>query len=221
MKPLAVTFGILVLAGCTSSTPSTGETYTDSASPTVVETASPTPTPTSAESVITTAGLGPLVIGQPVPSGNGIVEWVADACLPGSDKQFGEWIGDTTDPEAPGVVAHTDGENGVLDQLLVSSPTITTESGAHVGMTVADLTAIFPSAELIERDDVDLLVVSDKNGQVAFEVATDRGADTWDIVLPGVNVIDTVVLIQVIPADRDVVPWSMNGYGFTICGVTH
>lgn len=114
-----------------------------------------------AESTITTAGYGAVKMGQPVPSGSPLVRFSPFA----ADECPGDGIWSSNDTRA--VFVETDGamRNGRVTHITVLGESVETRSGATVGMTLADLGAMFPSAEVRG----DFVIVADALGQVVFE----------------------------------------------------
>lgn len=157
--------------------------------------------------VITTAGWGDLKLGKPVPSGTKLVTWKTvdpDQCM----GNPGYW----DLPGHPGEVAVRTAGNSRTGQLQAISfldPTIKTKSGAHVGMSLADVKKLLPNAKA-EKGGT-LYVVSDALGQVVFDVG-DKNANEY---YPGPAAKNVVLLIHVLPTST--APFSNQHSEFGPC----
>ena len=189
--PLAA-LAALTLAGCGGGGGSPSPTPTASATPTASSTASasptapPTPTvaafdphPALGDLVITTSGLLPLTIGQPIGGnpGEAMVEWNATACDPAfSDPAaLGRW--QATYPETPdhGRPFLVDGEmDGVLRRIDITDSALATPEGIRIGSLFADLAGAYPSLAMGAAgwDDIHVWWISDAAGTVVFETDT-------------------------------------------------
>jgi hypothetical protein len=145
--------------------------------------------------IITTAGYGDLKLGKPVPSSTTLVKWVTvdpDECF---DKT-GYWALAGIDGNI--LVRTVDGtRDGDITAISVwDTEAIQTKSGAHVGMSLTDLKALFPTADVKEHGA--LHVVKDNLGQVVFDVDGEK-----------------VVLIHVILTTTK--PFTAQNMGFGPC----
>jgi len=115
---------------------------------------------------ITTAGYGDVTLGQPVPEGISGVTWIPEM-MPGCTPDSSWFIesGGYVYTEQPGSDNHML-ERGAVTEIYVYSPDIQTKSGAHIGMTVAELRNILPS---VTKDSASgAWVVADDLGEVIF-----------------------------------------------------
>jgi hypothetical protein len=152
---------------------------------------------------ITTAGWGEIKIGQPMPADTSLVQWTSPATVcDGVDGYWSAGQGSTAT-----YVRTEDGtKTGRVDVIYINYvQDITTKSGAHPGMTRAELTALLPSAKSADKGR--LLVVKDALGQVVFELGAEGdGAD------------DIVGSMTVIPPDLK--PTAIKGRGVDLCGTS-
>lgn len=167
-------------AGGVSPAPSRSGAVSAVPTPAAPSVPSPTePTPSGAEATLSTRGYGDLVIGDPVPVDTGLVEWDPDAC----SGRFAAWLPAVPDETWPHgtVVVDTDGqaERGNITGVRVYDSSIETDAGAHTGITLDELRAIYPGlAEVTqpyyeETNQVppsEVYSVSDEFGQLAFEI---------------------------------------------------
>ncbi len=210
---------IIVLGGCApaadspAAAPATASTPTPTLAP---HTASPTPTPTAppvlADLVLSPAGLGPLLVGSPVPAqvdATAVVKWNPTTC-----NGAGEWQANY--PSGP-VVGGNDapfswasmGKSDPIGYVLINSSGIRTATGVGVGSTVADLKAAYTNlGGPIHAEYSDLYTESDSSGQLIFEVATRFAADGE--VVWSKNDLGTVLWVQVQP--RSVKPRSLTAW---------
>jgi len=172
---------VVLLAGCGAepapiATPTAQPTSTAS-SPT------PTPTPTKpavSELVATPEGIGPLVIGEAPPVTDpalDILVFVPDGCewafAEGFTGDPGIWVANYgVDPRenalGPFGVRVTD---GVLEQIGLYSAEISTEAGAHLGMTRDELLAVYPTElEYTAGEGVDVYRLPGTAGDLLFSL---------------------------------------------------
>jgi hypothetical protein len=158
---------------------------TQTAPPTSSATADPPPTNTASAgaATLTSAGYGDVTLGAPVPGDTTLVRWDPTYCpalTDGDVPQGGRWIAPhaspTTDDPDGGVTVRTEGDttrkNGRVEYIFVTDPAIRTKSGAHVGMTRAQLTALLPG--LVHRStggETDVYSASQGGQRIVFEVA--------------------------------------------------
>jgi len=119
---------------------------------------------------LTTAGLGDLRLGQPVPASNEFVAWHPDTC-------FGSWLtkgayGDyQLGTNAFALYTSEHKKNGTLQFIQLSDDTIPTKSGVRIGDSEGRLLATYGDLEKIDQADATLYAISDDLGHVVFEVA--------------------------------------------------
>ena len=192
---LFVSVATLALASCSpggggSLTPSAGisptaSSHSATAAPTST-TAAPTPTatfdphPPLANLVITTRGLLPLTIADPIASNPGaaMLAWNPAICDPAlaDPSDLGRWI--STYPDGGfSVDARAD---GVIHRIDIWSNAISTPEGVHLGTTVADLLATYPGLTLgaTAHDSVKVRWMGDADGYVVFETSSELGDGT-------------------------------------------
>jgi hypothetical protein len=186
----------LALASCSgggggSMTPSaapstTSATHSATAAPTTA-TAAPTtttatvdPHPPLASLVITTRGLLPLTISDPIPRNPGaaMLAWNPAICDPAlaDPSDLGRWI--STYPDGGfSVDARAD---GVIHRIDIWSNTISTPEGVHLGTPLATLLATYPGLTLgaTAHDSVKVRWMHDAHGYVVFETSTELGDGT-------------------------------------------
>jgi len=169
----------VLLAGCATEPPAE---ITEPA-PIVTETPTPTPTqeptkPALDELVLTTEGLGYLVIGQPVPSIDpslAIVEWVDGWCQAGvaDDQPYtGAWQPAYDTEHAFVIDGTSDGlRDGSLTMIWLAKPGIESDAGLSVGDSLADLTSAYASFD--QRAAVyqsEVYVIDGTAGRLVYEV---------------------------------------------------
>lgn len=148
---------------------------------------SPSGPPLLSDLVLSPDGLGPLLIGSPVPevadATTALVVWNQDRCA-----GDGEWAANY--PSGP-VMGGTDApfsfasssRTAEIDLLFVWSHAITTSTGVGVGSTASEVRAAYPgSSSPIPASTSDLYVVEGTTGTLVLEVATRvvSGETTWD-----------------------------------------
>ena len=147
---------LIALSGC-SPMPSADGTQSGSVTdpPSASSTPSPVPTrPALSSLTIGTEGIGELVIGQPVPSGDpdtALVRWDENACDGGSspaawvaaypDVTPGPWGG----PWPFGISTEGQVRTAPIGFILVTAPGIATEKGIRVGSTRDQVLAAYSS----------------------------------------------------------------------------
>jgi hypothetical protein len=194
----------LGMTGCAPATGSAGPSSTPPTSSSSSSTPSPVATkPTLDQLTISTAGVGNLLIGAPVPAEpastapvtfNPIACVSAEQGIAAGDPRAGAWVANypkSTQSYGPGdpfVLLTTDGtEAGDISVLWVWAPGIHTSTGIEVGSTLAALQRAYPhfddSASGFASD---VYVIEGSNGWLHFEVARQpAGEPYWTNGEPG------------------------------------
>lgn len=204
---------VALLAGCgvaapaATSTPTPSRTSRPSASPT------PTPTATAAALVLSTAGLGPIRMGSPIPTG-APVRWDPDACPDGpAGGSAGFWLATdpvagelTVDRQQPfGVSTRNGDRDGPVDLLQVWSSQYRTPSGLHVGSPDAAVRTALPKATVLEDDVSRAYSVVSGGWRITLTVADSDGSVLSDDA--------TVQIISVYPATDPATSWWNTDVG--------
>jgi len=193
---LGATLAALSLAACAQ--PVSLAVPTSSSTPSATASATPAPAPTRpalAELVLSPSGLGPLVVGAPVPVEDeavSVVRYDAQACINGSDEVFaGRWEPAYTEEYAFDVVTAELAQAGAIARIVVSEPYVHTAEGIGVGSSLDELRAAYPTIALVEDSITRLYTLGTERGTLAFEVA--NGDSTPGYWAP--EQIDTVVMV--------------------------
>jgi hypothetical protein len=219
---------VLSIAGCTPE-PNAAPGASLSASPSAPASTEQSSTePSDAESairpsisdlIVTPTGIGPLVVGAPVPSEipeAALLVWNPTYCLDGAaapadpeQPYAGAW--QTNYAESP--LAYGDGtgepfnlitadglQTGAIAQMMVRGSEVSTEEGVAPGATRAALEAAYPSFDSIVRGETsDVYVIRGADGGALwFEVANEApaGSEYWDE-----GIVEKVLWISIMPAD--------------------
>ena len=173
----------LALTGCAPAAHSAAPTHSASSTP-----STPTPTPGSsalapAQLVVSADGVGPVVVGEPVSARAAlqasIVFNVHHCGLP-PGANYPDW--ESTNLDIPwlslGIAGTT--ASDVIDAIEVESPEIATAAGVHVGSSLADLVAAYPTfSSFIRGNGSDLYILRGTDGQLAIEVTSNRTDVYW------------------------------------------
>lgn len=171
----------LALGACATSEPAAAPT----ASATTAPTSTPTPEPTRpalADLVLSPFGLGPLVVGEPVPieaPDVAVVSYDPVACLDElsplteGEPGAGRWTPVYPEERPFDVVTEGRVEDGAISHILVAQPFVATEQGIRVGSSLEELLAVYPDITVGPEENVGLYTLESAQGTLAFEVATD------------------------------------------------
>jgi hypothetical protein len=187
-----------------SSVPTTAPT----SSPTPV--GSPTPTPDPQALVLSSTGLGPLLIGMPAAESTLIAPTTTNCGVEGGEE-FTDWR--TTLPSSSNNAQEIEKEvfrvgvddEGIVYGISVRDASITTPWGVGIGSTLDDVLAIpgvveGPSAAVWHR-----LIVPGSPGTVIFDIGDNPDPTYWG------DWQGKVTYIQVLADDRVVPPPNMHG----------
>lgn len=189
---------ILALAGCAPAV--TLAQHTHAATPSATPTPTPTPTapPALSELVLSPDGLGPLVIGSPVPDespATAVVLWNPTKC-----GTTGAWLpnypdgplGPDGDPTGAPFYFAVDHKTDSLTYINVRSTQIKTTTGISIGSNRQQLLAAYPHFDaIVKSHSTDLYEIRGPKAQLVIEVkrpGADGSGVAWD---------NTVVLMEV------------------------
>lgn len=215
LAPTLAVVIVLALAGCTPATPATDAAT--SAPPVATPTTTPGATtpagdgkPALADLVVSPAGVGPILVGQPVPAESddtAVFVWDDKGCesrgiegVPGglwvSTYPKSSYFG--ADDRGPFDVATVDAkQDGAVNYLAVWSADLKTEAGIAAGATVDELKAAYPSFDETKKFKLATVYAIDgPTGRLFIEVGH-KVADLPDYWEDQVN---TVLWMSVVPA---------------------
>ena len=179
--PRAAVVAVLALSlvGCAQEAPPEVAAPAPVETPAETPTATPTPEPTKpalGDLVLTTEGLGSLVVGFPIPNEPAdlaIVAWDATGCGGVEGEPWaGAWA--STYPGESFIIDSTAGgvEQGNLQVVWTPFPGIHTDAGLQVGDSLADLKAAYASFDGKFRPyQTDLYVITGDEGSLVYEIA--------------------------------------------------
>jgi len=214
----------MLCAGCAPGAPAATPTPSFSSPDAAPSSPSPTPTPDPtrpalAELVLTTEGLGTLVVGEVIAEGTELsmgqfVENYCDFGFGTVDPAFDRWTAlpeyESSQAVYGGGLAFglgVDASTSVLDRIDVFTPEIPTEEGIRFFSTRADVVAAYPAVVPFESDLTDVFEVPGRQGVVHIEVSTDdRFADYWPA-----DELDTVIALRVVSSG--IPPFSVAASG--------
>ncbi len=94
---------------------------------------------------VTPASMGPLALGEPMSA---VMAHYDTSVMAREDDGNGEIARSVVLCQGAKVVATTDGKRTIVSMLSTASPLFLTGKGAHAGMTVAELTRLYPQGKL-------------------------------------------------------------------------
>ena len=204
------------LAGCTSQPSADGPGPESSPTSSATSPAAPATRLALSELVVSPAGVGPLLVGQPVadePEESAVVTWDPTGCITAGvpavegEPWSGYWRSAYEDAGNPDdrtfTVVTKDGvEDGPIARVIVYGDELATEEGVRVGSTVDEVLAAYPDAVVQPGPAVSrLYVVEGATGSLSVEVAIDSPElpGYWDAAQ-----IDTVLWMVVFDASDEV-----------------
>jgi len=206
---VGVVAGSLLLSGCAGEEPA----EIAEPAPIVTESPSPTPTPTPEptkpalnELVLTTEGLGYLVIGQPVPESDlPIVRLDPNACPASLDVgPPPRWLADYPEgKEAFYLYTQDDAVDGAVRLIASNDGNISSDRGVGVGSTLAEVKSAYPDARASNTTGVQMLIVDGVAGKLRFEVQDDND---------GSKLVDFMTVVRLSDFDLGI---AFSGYGGT------
>jgi len=167
------------LAACASPAPDPTSSPTSAPAPN----AEPTPEPTKpalADLVLTTSGLGPLRLGEPVPNQTedvAVVGYDPVGCIgEPAEREEGEpgagfWRPSYSEELPFDVVTEGRVKDARIVYIQVGSAPVATDAGIHVGSSLDELLAAYPAISAPTDDFVMLYTLEDSAGKLVFEVA--------------------------------------------------
>jgi hypothetical protein len=182
LTAIPLLIALVTISGCGAADPGVGA---PSESPSA--SASPTPTADAADLVLTTRGLGGLVIGE-APAESDDVFFDEDYCLAiaaangqeyPADQDPGRWIAterNVVDGERAFGVQVID---GVVSRIDLHIPGILTDLGIGVGSRSDAVETAYPTAEIVEFPVSDVVVVDGEGGTLLIEIPRGREAGYW------------------------------------------
>ncbi|MGB3414831.1 MAG: hypothetical protein WBA28_08970 [Microbacteriaceae bacterium] len=190
-----VAIALLFASGCVPNTPPAppGSTETTSTTPTTT-TPEPTPTtkPTLNELVVSTSGLGDLLIGgnaESLAASTELIYWDAEYCVrpdgETTEANPGRWA--TTYDDARSFYGDlatpffVDAHDGIIHRIDIFGEDISDAKGIHIGSTRDQLLAAHPGMTVSYEGPLsDVYFKSDSAGTLAFEVTRhDDGVVYW------------------------------------------
>ena len=220
LRGIAVLISVVLvatIAGCAQR--SGADSPAESTPPVTANSSLPTPEPTKPEVkdlLLSTEGLGPLVLGQKPPTTDPSVDtllYEPDIC---ADVPYSAtpdmWVAnypEDAEGHRPFATTFLDGTD-TLALISIFSPEISTAEGIHLGSTRADVLAAYPdgfSSQLDNKGMSTAYVVKGTVGQLIIEVT----ADDYDGLPPG-----RVQVLTVLLADGN--PFTVVGGDFYYWG---
>jgi hypothetical protein len=210
---------LLGLASCSVgipvADPSSSRPHATSATP--APSSEPT-RPALADLILSPGGLGPLRLGQPVPSTASdlaLATWKADACVDSGiaigQPYAGQWI--TTYPDDPaGPLQHDPFriavaggvKSGAITAVQIFSPAVRTATGIHLGSSADDVARAYPGATVVPGSVSTVTVVDGPGGRLLIEVA---GPELQP------QQVGTVVIMTAIPPEEAPRPFFASDTG--------
>jgi hypothetical protein len=170
---------LLTLGACAAPEPAPTSSPSNAPDATSQPTSAPAK-PALADLVLSTSGLGPLRLGEPVaeePADVAVVVYDPTGCVgePGEleagDPGAGLWRPTYPEDRPFEVVTEGRAQGGAIVNIQVGAPPVATEADIRVGSSLDELLAAYPAMPAPTNEFVSLYTLEDPAGKLVFEVA--------------------------------------------------